>query len=62
MAHKSESLGKFKEFKSEVKNQLGKTIKAMRSDRGGEYISEDFYNLLKECGIVSQLTLTTTPQ
>ena len=62
MAHKSESLGKFKEFKSEVENQLGKTIKALRSDCGGEYMSEDFSNLLKECGIVSQLTPTATPQ
>ena len=29
MKHKSESLEKFKEFKSEVENQLGKTIKTL---------------------------------
>ena len=36
MKHKSETFEKFKEFKNEVQNQLGKSIKAIRSDRGGE--------------------------
>ncbi|KAL4388257.1 hypothetical protein GQ457_09G020580 [Hibiscus cannabinus] len=44
------------------KNQHGKSIKALRSDRGGEYLSQDFDELLKECGIVSQLTPPGTPQ
>ncbi|KAL4323733.1 hypothetical protein GQ457_11G029180 [Hibiscus cannabinus] len=38
------------------------SIKALRSDRGGEYLSQDFDELLKECGIVSQLTPPGTPQ
>ncbi|KAK8539407.1 hypothetical protein V6N12_043033 [Hibiscus sabdariffa] len=59
---KSEALEKFKEFKNEVQNQHGKSIKALRSDRGGEYLSQDFDELLKECGIVSQLTPPGTPQ
>ncbi|GKA49864.1 reverse transcriptase domain-containing protein [Tanacetum coccineum] len=46
----------FKVFKNGVKNQLGKTIKALRSDRGGEYISQEFKNYLKAYGIVQQLT------
>ncbi|KAK8715605.1 hypothetical protein V6N13_042935 [Hibiscus sabdariffa] len=62
MRHKSEALEKFKEFKNEVQNQHGKSIKALRSDRGGEYLSQDFDELLKECGIVSQLTPPGTPQ
>ncbi|KAK8680516.1 hypothetical protein V6N13_109459 [Hibiscus sabdariffa] len=62
MRHKSEALEKFKEFKNEVQNQNGKSIKAHRSDRGGEYLSQDFDELLKECGIVSQLTPPGTPQ
>ncbi|KAG8498488.1 hypothetical protein CXB51_005003 [Gossypium anomalum] len=62
MGHKSEALEKFKEFKNEVQNQLGKTIKTLRSDRGGEYLSLEFDDLLKECGIVSQLTPPGTPQ
>ena len=39
MKHKSESFEMFKIFKNEVQNQLGKSIKALRSDRGGEYLS-----------------------
>nr|GEZ93890.1 hypothetical protein [Tanacetum cinerariifolium] len=49
-------------FKSEVENQLGKTVKAIRSDRGGEYISQEFKDYLKACGIVKQLTPPYTPQ
>nr|GFB62077.1 retrotransposon protein, putative, Ty1-copia subclass [Tanacetum cinerariifolium] len=48
--------------KNEVENQLGKTIKALRSDRGGEYISQEFKDYLKACGIVQQLTPPYTPQ
>ncbi|KAG8472968.1 hypothetical protein CXB51_034877 [Gossypium anomalum] len=48
--------------KNEVQNQLGKTIKTLRSDRSGEYLSLEFDDLLKECGIVSQLTPPGTPQ
>ncbi|KAL4290791.1 hypothetical protein GQ457_14G015240 [Hibiscus cannabinus] len=62
MRHKSEALGRFKEFKNEVQNQNGKSIKALRSDRGGEYLSQDFDELLKECEIISQLTPPGTPQ
>jgi hypothetical protein len=62
MRHKSESFEKFKEFKAEVENQLNKSIKALRSDRGGEYLSYEFITYLKECGIVSQLTPPGTPQ
>ncbi|GJX47712.1 retrotransposon protein, putative, ty1-copia subclass, partial [Tanacetum coccineum] len=39
LKHKHEVFETFKVFKNEVENQLGKTIKAIRSDRGGEYIS-----------------------
>ncbi|KAK8652076.1 hypothetical protein V6N13_061100 [Hibiscus sabdariffa] len=62
MRHKSEALERFKEFKNEVQNQHGKSIKALRSDRGGEYLSQNFDELVKECGIVSQLTPPGTPQ
>ena len=62
MRHKSESFEKFKEFQNEVQNQLGKTIKFLRSDRGGEYLSHEFGDYLKQCGIVPQLTLLGTPQ
>ncbi|GJU38117.1 retrotransposon protein, putative, ty1-copia subclass [Tanacetum coccineum] len=37
-------------------------IKAIRSDRGGEYISQEFKDYLKANGIVQQLTPPYTPQ
>ncbi|GJU97266.1 retrotransposon protein, putative, ty1-copia subclass [Tanacetum coccineum] len=62
LKHKHEVFETFKVFKNEVENQLGKTIKVLRSDRGGEYISQEFKDYLKACGIVQQLTPPYTPQ
>ncbi|GKB48991.1 zinc finger, CCHC-type containing protein [Tanacetum coccineum] len=45
-----------------VENQLGKTIKVPRSNRGGEYISQEFKDYLKACEIAQQLTPPYTPQ
>ncbi|GKA00926.1 retrotransposon protein, putative, ty1-copia subclass, partial [Tanacetum coccineum] len=61
LKHKHEVFETFKVFKNEVENQLGKTIKALRSDRGGEYISQEFKDYLKACGIIQQLTPPYTP-
>ena len=52
----------FKIFRAEVKTQLSKIIKCVRSDRGGEYYDkydgseeqhpELFTEFLEECGII----------
>jgi hypothetical protein len=60
--HKSESFERFKEFQNEVQNQLGKLIKFLRSGHIGEYLSLEFSNHLKQCGIIPQLTPSGTPQ
>ncbi|KAJ9544984.1 hypothetical protein OSB04_024691 [Centaurea solstitialis] len=60
--HKSKAFEKFTEFQNEVHNQLDRKIKFLRSDRGGEYLSQEFDSHLRECGIVSQLTPPYTPQ
>nr|GEU79192.1 hypothetical protein [Tanacetum cinerariifolium] len=62
LKHKHEVFETFKVFKNEVENQLEKKIKALRSDQAGEYISQDFKDYLKACGIVQQLTPPYTPQ
>nr|GEZ29087.1 retrotransposon protein, putative, Ty1-copia subclass [Tanacetum cinerariifolium] len=62
LKHKHEVFETFKVFKNKVENQLRKIIKALRSDRGGEYISQEFKEYLKACGIVQQLTPPYTPQ
>ncbi|GJQ94545.1 retrotransposon protein, putative, ty1-copia subclass [Tanacetum coccineum] len=54
--------GPLRHVSRQVENQLGKTIKALISDRGGEYISQEFKDYLKACGIVQQLTPLYTPQ
>ena len=61
MKHKSESFEKFKKFKNEGQNQLGKNIKTLRSDRDGEDLGLEFDDHLKECGILSRLTPSGTP-
>ncbi|GJU70794.1 retrotransposon protein, putative, ty1-copia subclass [Tanacetum coccineum] len=48
--HKHEVFVTFKVFQSEVENQLNIKIKAIRSDRGGEYLSHEFVNHMKSCG------------
>ena len=62
MKRKSKTFEKFKEFRAEVENQLGKRIKAIQSDRGGEYLLGDFKTYLTQNEIVSQLTAPGTPQ
>ena len=51
--HKFEAFEKFKEFKHEVEKQTGKSIKVLRSDRGGEYLNQKFLRYLKNNSIVS---------
>ncbi|KAI5351599.1 hypothetical protein L3X38_004490 [Prunus dulcis] len=60
--YKSEAFEKFKEFKKEVEKKIGKSIKILRSDRGGEYLSTEFLEYLKKHGILSQWTPPGTPQ
>ncbi|GJW17635.1 retrotransposon protein, putative, ty1-copia subclass [Tanacetum coccineum] len=62
LKHKHEVFETIKVFKNEVENQLEKTIKALRSDRGGEYTSQEFKDYLKSCRIVQQLTPPYIPQ
>ncbi|WVZ90398.1 LOW QUALITY PROTEIN: hypothetical protein U9M48_036704 [Paspalum notatum var. saurae] len=62
MRHKSESFERFKQYQNEVQNHSGKMIKFLRSDRGGEYLSQEFNDHLKSGGIVPQLTPPGTPQ
>ncbi|KAL0445497.1 UNVERIFIED_CONTAM: hypothetical protein Slati_1677600 [Sesamum latifolium] len=62
MRYKSEIFGRFKEYRHEVENQTNHKIKALRSDRGGEYLSGEFIDYLKENGILCQWTPLGTPQ
>nr|GEV88231.1 retrotransposon protein, putative, Ty1-copia subclass [Tanacetum cinerariifolium] len=60
--HKHKVFETFKMFQKEVENKLGKTIKLLRSDRGGEYISQEFLDHLKDHGIIAHRTPPYTSQ
>ncbi|KAJ9566785.1 LOW QUALITY PROTEIN: hypothetical protein OSB04_002751 [Centaurea solstitialis] len=52
----------FKEFKQKVENQLGINLKMFRTDRGGEFTSNEFLQYCKDNGISRQLTAPYSPQ
>nr|GEU36113.1 retrotransposon protein, putative, Ty1-copia subclass [Tanacetum cinerariifolium] len=60
--HKLDTFEVFKRYQNKVENQLGRKLKLFQSDSGGEYISIEFFNHLKNCGIVSHLTPPRIPQ
>lgn len=59
---KGEVETKFKIFKAFVEQQTGHNIKILRSDNGGEYLSNCFSQFLEQVGIQHQRTVPYTPQ
>lgn len=59
---KDEAFEKFKEFRTRVEKQLGRPIKRLRSDRGGEYRSKESAAYFKEHGIIAETTSPHSPQ
>ncbi|CAH9099164.1 unnamed protein product [Cuscuta epithymum] len=59
---KSEALENFKKFKALVENQTGKSVKALRTDRGGEFSSNAFTDFCDEQGIRREFTAPYTPE
>nr|ABA98225.1 retrotransposon protein, putative, Ty1-copia subclass [Oryza sativa Japonica Group] len=57
-----ESLHYFKIYKAEVENQLERKIKRLRSDRGGEYFSNEFASFCEEFGIIHERMPPYSPQ
>src|SRR3954467_4697819 len=51
MKNKSQALQKFKYYKSFMKTQKNKKLKILRTDNGGEYISEGFKHYCREASI-----------
>nr|GEV85699.1 zinc finger, CCHC-type [Tanacetum cinerariifolium] len=62
LKHKHEVFETFKVFQKKAENQLGKTIKSLRSDRRGEYMSQEFLDHLKDHGIITHRTPPYTLQ
>ena len=57
-----EVLSRFKDFKAQVENLLGKRIKILRSNNGGEYTSTKLNDFYKEAGIKRELIVPYNPQ
>lgn len=62
MEDKTDVLSKFKKFKALMENKLNKTIKAIRTDSGKEYINHAFKNYLIQEGIVHHTTNPYSPE
>jgi transposase InsO family protein len=62
LRHKSEVFPMFKLFLALVQTQFSATVKILRSDSGGEYMSHEFQSFLHSKGIISQRSCPYTPQ
>ena len=62
LKNKSEVSSKFKEFELRVHNDCGLQIGTLRSDNGGEYLSNEFKAYLKSKGIHHELTVPHCPE
>ena len=61
MWHKSDTFSKFKLWKAEVENQIGRKIKCLKLDNGTEYTDSKFTELCEQHGIKRHFTICKTP-
>lgn len=62
LRNKLEAFRVFKKFKAMGELQCGYHVKKLRTDRGGEFISNDFAKFCEDLGIERQLTVAYSPQ
>ncbi|CAJ2648156.1 unnamed protein product [Trifolium pratense] len=62
LQEKSSAFDVFKRFKSLVENESSCSIQCLRTDRGGEYTSNEFNEFCSTHGVKRQLTTAYTPQ
>jgi Reverse transcriptase (RNA-dependent DNA polymerase) len=62
MARKSEAFRCYKQYEAWVETQHGVRLKRLQTDRGGEYLSDEFTAHLKSKGTVRSLTVHDTPE
>ena len=61
LMEKSEAFVTFKTYKARVEKETMTFIRSFRTDRGGEFTSQEFTNFCNENGIHRQLTAAYTP-
>ena len=59
---KDETAKTYKKYEVWVEVHMGKKIKVLNSDRGGEYQGAEFVDYLKTKGTVQKLNVHNTPQ
>ena len=59
---KDQTFETFKNWKKMVETQMGKKIKAIRTDNGLEFYNSKFTEMCNENGIIRQLTAPGNPQ
>lgn len=62
MQKKDQTFSRFCEFKALEKKESGKKIRTLRSDNGGEYVSQQFTDFCAIEGIKWELTTPHNPQ
>ena len=62
LKRKSEAFARFKEWVAKVELETGKKLKEFQDDKGGEYISKEWEDWMKERGIKRRHTVKGTPQ
>src|SRR5271168_88594 len=60
--HKSKTFEAYKRYEAYLLRQKGVHIKKLHTDRGGEYLSNDFSNHLAAMGTIRNLTVHDTPE
>ena len=61
LKEKSEAFEKFKWYLARVEKEIGKRLKCLRLEKGGEFISNNFNNFCIERGIKRQVSTLGTP-
>ena len=59
---KNDMVSKYKEYEAWLSTQHGWNVKILQSNRGGEYLSDNFSTYLKGRGMVRHLTVHDTPE
>lgn len=62
LKNKSDAFSVFKKFRAKVENEQNKKIGIFRTDRGGEFMSNDFNSYCEDLGITRHFTTPYTPQ
>ena len=62
LKEKKEVFKYFKIWKAMAERQSNRKLKCFRTDRGGEYLSNEFKRFLEEDGVFHQVTMAGTPQ